>query len=98
MAKYLLLWELNLDKKPDDPKARGEGWMAFLDIVKQDLKEGIHKDWGSFVGETRGYTISEEDEVELTKRMQSFVPFITFEVHPVMSVDQIAEVAKSLTE
>jgi len=98
MAKYLLLWELNPDKMPDDPKARGEGWLAFLDIIKQDLQAGIHKDWGCFVGETRGYTISEEDEVELTKRMQSFVPFITFEVHPVMSVDQIAKVAKSLTE
>lgn len=99
MAKYLLLWELNLDKAPDDAKERGAGWFALLETVKQDLKEGRDLDWGCFTGETKGYSIAERDtEVELVKDLQRFFPFVIFEVHPVMSVDQMAEVAKSLTE
>jgi len=97
MGKYLMLWELNLDKIPDDPKARGEGWIALLDMVKQDLNSGMHIDWGTFVGEMKGYAISVGDEVELAKRMQQFFPFVTFTTHPVISVDQVAELAKSLT-
>ena len=99
MGKYLLLWELNLDKAPDDPKERGAGWLAMMEMIKQDLKEGKDLDWGCFTGETKGYSIAERDtDVELTKDLQRFFPFVTFEVRPVMSVDQIAEVAKSLTE
>ena len=99
MAKYLLLWELNLDKAPDDAKERGAGWLAMLETVKQDLKEGKDLDWGCFTGETKGYSIAERDtEVELVEDLQRFFPFVIFEVHPVMSVDQMAEVAKALTE
>ncbi len=99
MAKYLVLWELNLDKAPDDAKERGAGWLAMMEMIKQDLKQGKDLDWGCFTGEPRGYSISERDsEVELTKDLQRYSPFVTFEVHPVMSADQIAEVAKSLTQ
>ena len=97
MAKYLLLWELNLDKMPDDPKVRGEGWAMMLGMIKQDLEAGIDTDWGCFVGETRGYTVSENDPVELMKLLQRFAPYVVFEVHQVVSVDDVIEVAKSLS-
>ena len=97
MAKYLLLWELNEDKMPDDPKARGEGWAMMLDMIKQDLETGVHSDWGTFVGEMRGYTVMENDPVELMKLIQRFAPFVVFEVHQVVSVDDVMEVAKSLS-
>jgi len=96
MAKYLLLWELDRDKIPDDAKARSEGWAMMLEMVKQDIQAGFHSDWGSFVGEMRGYTVSEGEPVELAKTMQRFTPFVSFEVHPVMSVDQTLEVARSI--
>ena len=98
MPKYLLLWEVAPSKLPIDPKERGAAWSAMLDMVKQGIKEGITIDWGSFLGEGRGYSITEVSEMELEKRLQRFVPFVTFKVHRIMSVEQIAEVAKSLTE
>jgi hypothetical protein len=97
MAKYLVLWELNLDKMPDDPKERGEGWAMMLEMIKQDIKEGINLDWGCFVGETKGYTISESDPVELMKLLQRFAPFVLFEVRQVLSVDDVMDVARSLS-
>jgi len=98
MAKYLLLWELDTSKVPIDPKERGAAWSAMLDGVKQDIKEGVYIDWGSFLGENRGYMVYEGSEMELEKHLQQVVPFITFKVYRIMSVEQIAELAKSLTE
>ena len=97
MAKYLLLWELQDDKIPDDAKARGEGWMMLLEMVKQDIKAGLHSEWGSFVGEMRGFAVSEGEPVQLAKNIQRFAPFVKFEVHQVMSADETMEVARSLT-
>ena len=96
MAKYLLLWELNRDKIPDDPKARGEGWMMMIDMIKEDIKKGIHSEWGSYVGEMKGFTVSESEPVELANNLQRFVPFVNFEVHQVLNVDEVAKVATAL--
>ena len=98
MPKYLVLFELDNSKVPIDPKERGAAWSAMLDMVKQDIKEGVTIDWGTFIGETRGYAIHEASEMELEKRLQRYVPFVTFKAHRIMSVEQIAELAKSLTE
>ena len=97
MAKYLLLWELDRSKTPIDPKERGAAWGAMLDKVKQDIKEGVTIDWGSFLGVNGGYMVYEGSEMELEKRLQQYVPFVTFKTYRIMSVEQIAELAKSLT-
>jgi hypothetical protein len=96
MAKYLILWELDDSRIPLDPKERGAAWTMMTDTVKQDLKAGIHSDWGAYVGGGKGYAVSEGNELEIAKLMQRFVPFVKFEVHQVMTVEQIGEVAKSL--
>ena len=98
MPKYLVLWEADPSKQPIDPKERGAALSALLDMVKHGIKEGTTIDWGSFLGEDRGYSISEVSEMELEKKLYRYAPFITFKVHRVMSVEQLAELAKSLTE
>ena len=98
MSKYLLLWETDPSKLPIDPKERGAAYSALLDMVKQGIKEGTTIDWGSFLGEGRGYSIHEGSAMELEKKLEQYVPFVTFKVYRVMSVEQLAEVAKSLTE
>ena len=55
MGKYLLLWELGRTKKPVDPKERGVEFNMLMKVIKQDIKKGILKDWGLFVGESHGY-------------------------------------------
>jgi len=98
MAKYLVLFKLDRSKIPIDPKERGAAWGAMLDMLKQDIKEGVTIDWGSFLGENGGYMVCEASEMELGMRLEQYVPFVTFKVYRVMSVEQIAELAKSLTE
>jgi hypothetical protein len=98
MPKYFMTWEVDPTRVPTDAKERGAMWSMMTEQVKQDLAENKEEDWGCFVGETSGYSISERSEIDLAKDLQRFYPFVTFKVHQVMSVDEVAELAKSLME
>ena len=98
MPKYFMTWEVDPTRVPTDPKERGALWSGMVEMVKQEIKAGITSDWGTFVGEARGYSIGEQSVLDLSKTLQQFYPFVTFQVHQVMSVDEVAELAKSLTE
>ena len=98
MPKYFMTWEVDPTRVPTDAKERGAMWSMMAAQVKQDLAENKEEDWGCFVGETSGYSISVRSEIDLAKDLQRFYPFVTFKVHQVMSVDEMAEVAKSMTE
>jgi hypothetical protein len=98
MGKYLLLWEIDATKIPVSPKERGAGWNALMEMVKQDIKKGITKDWGAFVGELNGYAIHEGTDLELMNALQQYTPFVHFKVHPIASVSQVDEMIKALTK
>jgi len=97
MARYLILWEVDQSKVPIAPQERGAGWNALMNMVKQDIEKGITKDWGSFVGELRGYSIAEGSELEIMNFLQQYVPFVTFRLHPIASVSQVDEMIKALS-
>lgn len=97
MGKYLMIWDLNLALMPVDPKERGAGFELLLSMVKQDINNGLSKDWGNFVGEGSGYCIAEGSEVEINKMVQQYAPYVTFKTHPVVSLEQVDEVIKSMT-
>ena len=98
MGKYLLLWEVDWTKVPVSPKERGVGFNMLLEMVKQDIKKGITKDWGAFVGELGGYSVVEGSEVEIMNQLQRFVPFVHFKVHPIATVTQTEEMITALTK
>ncbi len=91
MGKYLMLWEIDMTKLPVNPKERVAGWKPLIEMVKQDLKKGIIKDWGEFVGEGRGYSVAEGTEVEIQSLVEQFVPFVRFKVHSIASLSQVEE-------
>ncbi len=97
MAKYLVLWEVDQAKIPINPKERGAGWAALMKMVRQDLEKGLTKDWGAFVGESKGYAIDEGSELEVMKGIQQYIPFVRFQVYPIASEDQVNEMVKALT-
>jgi hypothetical protein len=97
MPKYLLLWEVDSSKAPVNPKERGAAWTGMLNMIRQDMKEGKVLEWGSFPGESKGYSVSTMTELELAKNLQRFFPYVTFSVHQVMTLDQTAELAKHLS-
>ena len=96
MGKYLLLWEIDTTKIPVSPKERGAGWSALMEMVKQDIKKGLIKDWGTIVGELRGYAVEEGSELEVMNAVQQYTPFVHFKVHPIASVSQVDEMIKAL--
>ena len=98
MPKYLVTWEVDPARVSTDPKERGAMWRMMVDMVKQDLQENREEDWGCFVGETSGYSISERSEIDIAKDLQRFYPFVSFKVRQVMTVDEMAEVIQSMTE
>lgn len=96
MGKYLLLWQLDSDRVPVDPNERAAGWTGLMAMVKQDLEKGISKDWGAFVGEGGGYAIAEGTETEVSIMTQQYSPYVQFETHPIMSVNQVEDMLKAL--
>jgi hypothetical protein len=98
MGKYLLLWEIDRTRLPVSPEERGVGWNILLEMVKQDIKKGITKDWGAFVGELYGYAVLEGTEVEVMNMVQQYSPFVHFKVHPIASVSQAEEMIKAMTK
>lgn len=98
MGRYLLLWELDRTRAPVDPKERGAGFNMLMEMVKQDIKKGITKDWGVFVGQHEGYSVVEGTEVEIMNQIQQYTPFVYFKVLPIGSVAHVEEMIKVMTK
>ena len=97
MARYFMLWEVDQTKIPINPKERGAGWAALMNMIKQDREKGMLKDWGAFIGESKGYAVHEGSELEVMKALQQYVPFVKFQVHAAASENQVNEMIKGLT-
>lgn len=95
MGRYLILWELDKSHVPTDPKQRADGWAFLMEMVKQNIKKGLVKEWGMFVGELRGFDIVEGSEVEIGKMITHYVPFINFQVHPIATLSHVEEILKA---
>ena len=96
MGKYLVIWEVDQTKIPINPKERKEGWSMLMAMTGQDMEKGLTKDWGAFVGENKGYAVSEGTELEVMSSMQQYVPFCTFKVYPIATMQQVNEMIKAL--
>ena len=68
-----------------------------MEMVKQDIKKGLIKDWGAIVGELRGYAVEEGSELEVMNAVQQYTPFVHFKVHPIALVSQVDEMIKALS-
>ncbi len=93
MGKYLVIWEQVPGAVPTSPKEAGPAILALIEMVEAGMKNGSMKDWGAFLGESKGYT--EGTEVEAITDMLHYAPFLKFEVHPVATVAQVAEAVKA---
>jgi len=98
MAKFLLLWESDITRAPVDPKQRIAGWTMLLNMVKDDLESGKLKDWGSFPGEHAGYCIIEGTEQDILRGTERYVPYVRFKTHTVLSLSQVLESMKALSQ
>jgi len=95
MPKFYVKWQMDTTKIPVNPEERVKGWLAMLEMTKADIKAGKLKDWGMGAGGGGGYGIMEEaNEAELYTALMKWIPYVQFEVCPVLTVDQAIESIK----
>ncbi len=94
MGKYLSLWELDMNRVPEDPKEQLEFFAKLQNMVKEDLKNGIIKDFGMFLGGDAGYTVEEGTEEEIAMCAMKYAPFVKCSIQSVISTEQIDEIMK----
>jgi hypothetical protein len=82
---------------PADPKERGGGWGLLMAMIKQDMEGGLVKDWGAFTSEGQGYCVVEGTNVEIMKMTEQYVPYVSFEIKPVSSAEEVNELIKHLS-
>ena len=97
MGKYLVLWEVDRSRVPVDAKERGAAWGLLLDMVKKDMQAGRSKDWGSFIGELKGYSVAEGTEAEVANMLMQYTPYVSFKTHPIASVAQVGDIIKKMS-
>ena len=98
MSKFLTLWESDSSKMPTDPNERAALFGKLMAMTKKMLDEGEVTDWGMFAGGDAGYTIAEGTEADVLKRTMQFGPYVRFKVHPVLPIDEVAEVMKDMAK
>lgn len=98
MSKYLVNWEIDMSKIPDDAQERIGVVMQLIEATKASMADGRTADWGQFVGGNKGYGISEKDATETFKNLQLFAPYVKFDVQEVISIDQVEKAVQELAE
>ena len=88
MAKYLLLWELDYSRTPEDPATRKQQWRAMQGAVNKQMEAGKITDWGLFVGEGKGYCIVEGSTMDVGAVTRTYSPYVIFEVKQLMTLDE----------
>jgi hypothetical protein len=94
MTKFYMRWHLNPMLIPTNPEERMKLWMSMLELVKADIKSGTMSDWGMCSDASGGYAFAETDEKTLHTTITRWMPYVIFDIKPVLSVDQIIESLK----
>ena len=96
MARYLIFWEADESKIPINPEERKAGWLGAIEMTKQEIKDGLTKDWGIFLGQTKGFTISEGTEEEIISSTLKYIPYFRFKVYPLATIEKTEEMIKAM--
>jgi hypothetical protein len=88
MTKFHIEWKKKFSKMPDDPAEMVKIELLLLEMVKDDLKTGKLADWGIYCNGFSGYLIMEGKQEDIMPELLKYIPFIMFDVLPVVNVDQ----------
>ena len=95
MPKFFVKWQVDPTKIPANPEEMAKSWLAMLEMTKADINAGKLKDWGMDAGASWGYGIMQEaSEAEVFTDLLKWIPYIQFEVTPVLTVEQVVESIK----
>ncbi|MEM2106998.1 MAG: DUF3303 family protein [Candidatus Bathyarchaeia archaeon] len=92
LARFYVKWRLEPARVPLDTEERIKGWLSMLEMVKADINAGATKDWGIAAGGDFGYAIIEAaNETEVFTSLLKYIPYVQFEVVPILTVNQTIE-------
>jgi hypothetical protein len=91
MTKYYMKWHLSHQFIPTNPEERIKLWMSMLEMVKADLASGALSDWGICSDDSGGYAFAETDEKTLHTTIMRWIPYVSFDIKPVLTADQTIE-------
>ncbi len=94
MPKFYIRWELDLTKIPVNPEERVKLWLTMLEMTAADLRAGVLKDWGMCSDASCGYGFSELSEADLYTALIKWMPYVKFDVKPVLTVTQTIDSLK----
>jgi hypothetical protein len=97
MAKFLILWETEFGRLSTDPNEQAAVLGKMMEMTKQAMDKGDITDWGIYAGGAAGYGIAEGTAVDALRGAMLFMPYVKFQVHPVLSMGEVAELMKSMT-
>jgi hypothetical protein len=89
MTRFYMRWQLDPLFTPHSPEERVKLWLTMLEMAKADLRSGSLTDWGICSDSSAGYCIAETDEKTLHATILKWMPYIRFDVKPVLTVDQV---------
>jgi hypothetical protein len=98
MPRYMMTWELDTTKIPVNPKERANAFLPMVQMVKQDMQSGLLKEWGAYIGEMRGFGVSEGSEEAVAMMAQKYAPIVQFTGHPVATIDQMEKLFKEMAK
>ena len=87
-------WHLNPMLIPTNPEERMKLWMSMLELVKAEIKTSAMSDWGMCSDASGEYAFAETDEKTLHTTITKWMPYVIFDIKPVLTVDQIMESLK----
>lgn len=95
MPKFYVKWQLDPTKVPVGAEERVKLHLSMLEMVKADLSVRVKNDWGMAAGGDFGYSIYEAaNEAEVFTNLLKYMPYVHFEVVPVLTIDQTIESIK----
>jgi hypothetical protein len=93
---YLILWEANMSLFPSDQQERVKAIMVMAERVKKDVDSGDTKLWGINVAGGNGFSVSEKSPKEVFGYLNTYTPYIKFEVRQMLTIDEMIEVMKGM--
>ncbi len=98
MARFLILWETDMSRVPENPEEQMSFFTKLMNMVKEDIESGTTKDFGIFVNGTEGYSIEEGTEEEVALTAMKYNPYCKSKVYPILSANQIEKIMKTMSQ
>ena len=94
----LILWEADNTLFPVDPEERRKLIMSMAEGVKKDLASKKFIMWGISAGGGQGFAVSQMEPKEIYTAIASYFPYITFEIIPMLSIDEMIDAMKNIQQ